>query len=185
MELLESKTSDTKLLSEQEILADSLLPSHLYSISGGTGRAQPPSTKPFWYKRTVCIALNYLNSSVLLPAMGLDVSAGQGWGRRERMQLESSATWFLERQWKRCAQVQAVTSQRAAVPHCCLKEKHFKSCSLRGSQTTVWWEREGITSSGASCTLHQCFPACCHAAHMGHSHRESLAGMKPARCSRN
>lgn len=29
MELLESKTSDTKLLSEQEILGDSLLPSHL------------------------------------------------------------------------------------------------------------------------------------------------------------
>lgn len=37
MELLESKTSDAKLFSEQEILADSLLPSHLYSISAGTG----------------------------------------------------------------------------------------------------------------------------------------------------
>lgn len=47
MVLLESKIFDTKLLSEQEILADSLLASHLYSTSGGTGGAQPPSTKPF------------------------------------------------------------------------------------------------------------------------------------------
>lgn len=131
MELLESKTSVTKLLSEQEILADSLL---LYSISGGTGRAQPPSAKPLRYKRTVCVALNYLNSSVLLPMMDLDVSVGQDGEEGEMMQLESSATWFLEWQQKRCAQGQAVTSQRAAVPHCCFKGKHFKSCS----QTTVW-----------------------------------------------
>lgn len=177
MVLMKSKISDTKLLYEQEILADSLLLCHLYSVSGDTGGAQPPSTKPFWYKRTVCLALIYLNSSVLLPMMDLDVSVGQGWGGWGEDAAGELCCIFSGMAAKAmCPRAGWVTLQRAAVLHCCLKGKHFKSCSLCGSQTTIWWEREGTTSSGASCTLHQGFPACCHAAHMGQSHRETLQG---------
>lgn len=41
VELLERKTTESKLQSEQVIFTDSLWPSHLWSGSGGTGGAQP------------------------------------------------------------------------------------------------------------------------------------------------
>lgn len=117
-----------------------------------------------------CVALNYLNSSVLLPVMDLDVSEDVEEG--ERMQLESSAAWFLEWQQRDVPKGRLSHFAESCCAHSCLKGKHFKSCSLCGSQTTVWWETEaskGIKSSGAICTVHQGFPACCHAAPMGQS----------------
>lgn len=182
------KTSDTKLLSEREILADSLLPSHIQNVSGGTGRAQPPSTRPFWYKRTVCLAQNYLNSSILLPVMEFDVSVGLRRGRRGEDavgELCCMVSGMAAREM--CPRAGWVTWQRAALLHCCLKGKHSKSCFLCGSRTTtVWWEREGNASSGARHQMHiRAFLLAAMQPTWDKSHRESLAGVKPAGCSRN
>lgn len=191
-ELLESKTTDSKLQSEQVIFTDSLWSSHLWSGSGGTGGARPPSTRLLWCQRSTHVAPSHLNSCISLSIKTLmwvwDGARDEG----EGVQWEISASWFLEGLQERYAQGQAESLCRELLCFIAAgKENDLNLAPLVAPEERWSSEKERAPQAlgpGIRWTRLQAFPACCHAAHMGaweKNHREVLAGMKTADCCRN